>query len=117
MKRKTKTKTGSQKYQKVINEAFYVAKMNGGGLVKSEAWEDQQGKIVKYCLAYINQLIFAGDNGRVLGYANTHHYHHRHYLDEITPVDDFKSYQDLVDRFEKEIKEFIKWESKLRVEV
>jgi len=110
MKRKSKIKTGSQKYQKAINEAFYVAKNNGGELVKSEAWKNQQGKMVKYSLAYINQLIFAGDNGRVLGYDNTYHYHHRHYLGEITLVDDFKSYQDLVDRFEKEIKEFIKWE-------
>jgi hypothetical protein len=110
MKRKSKAKSRSQKYQKVINEAFYVAKKNGGGLVKLEAWEDQKGKIVKYSLAYINPLIFAGDNGRVLGYDNTHHYHHRHYLGEITPVDDFKGYQNLVDRFEKEIKEFIKWE-------
>jgi hypothetical protein len=110
MKGKSKMRPNSQKYQKVINEVFYVAKKNGGGLVKSEAWEDQEGKIVKYSLAYINLLIFAGDNGRVLGNDNTHQYYHRHFMGEITPVDDFKDYQDLVDRFEKEIKEFIKWE-------
>lgn len=110
MKRKSKVKSHSKKYQKVIDERFYVAKKNGGGLVKSEAWEDQKGKIVKYSLAYINPLIFAGDNGRVLGYDNTHQYHHRHFMGEITPVDDFRNYLDLVDRFEKEIKEFIKWE-------
>jgi len=110
MKRKAKVKISSQKYQKVINEVFYVAKKNGGGLVKSEAWKDQKGKIVKYSLAYINPLIFAGDNGRVLGYDNTHQYHHRHFFGEIIPVDNFRGYQDLVNRFEKEIKEFIKWE-------
>jgi hypothetical protein len=110
MKRKSNTKSHPQKYQKIVNEKFYVARKNGGGLVRSEAWEDQKGKIVKYSLAYINPLIFAGDNCRVLGYDNTHQYHHRHFMGEITPVDDFKSYYELVKRFEEDIKEFIKWE-------
>ena len=42
------------------------------------------------------------------GYDNTHNYHHKHYFGEISEVDDFTNYQDLIDRFEKEIKEFIK---------
>ncbi|MBT7889746.1 MAG: transcriptional regulator [Deltaproteobacteria bacterium] len=110
MKKQSQKRFKSNKYQKVINERFYVAERNGGGLVKSEAWKDSKGKIVKYCLAYINPLVFSGDDGRVLGYDNTHQYHHRHFMGEITPVDDFISYYDLVKRFEEEIKGFIKWE-------
>ena len=110
MKQKTGKKKIPEKYQKVINEVYSISESKGGGLVKVEAWRDHNGKIVKYSLSYINHLIFAGDNGRVLGYDNTHHYHHRHFMGEIMPVDDFKNYQDLVNRFEKEIKEFIKWE-------
>ena len=110
MKKQAQKRTKSQKYQRVVNEVFYVAENNGGGLLKSEAWEDPNGNIVKYSLAYINPLVFSGDNGRVLGYDNTHQYHHRHFIGEITPVDDFISYCDLVERFEEEVKEFIEWE-------
>jgi len=110
MKRQSHKRIKPKKYQKVVNELFYVAEKKGGGLVKSEAWEDSKGKIVKYSLAYVNLLMFSGDNGRVLGYDNTHQYHHRHFMGEITPVNDFISYYDLVKRFEEEIKEFIKWE-------
>lgn len=73
-----------------------------------EAWENEKGEIVKYSMAYINPLIFSGDHGRVIGYDNTHDFHHRHYRGEISEVDNFSSYQELVDRFEKEIKEFVK---------
>lgn len=110
MKKQSQKRTTTQKYQKVVNEIFYVAEINGGGLVKSEAWEDSNGNIVKYSLAYINPLVFAGDNGRVIGYDSTHQYHHRHFMGEITLLDDFLSYYDLVERFEEEIKEFIRWE-------
>ena len=79
----------------------------GGGLLKIEAWENEQGKIVKYSMAYINHLIFSGDNGRVIGYDNAHNFHHKHYFGEISEVRNFSSYQNLVERFEQEIKEFI----------
>ena len=52
---------------------------------------------------YINHLLFSEDNGRVLGYDNNHDFHHSHYLGKISEVTDFKSYQDLVDRFERDI--------------
>jgi len=95
-------------FQKVVSELFPIAEKRGGGLNKIAAWEDIDGKIVKYSIVYINHLIYADDNGRVLGYDNTHNYHHKHYLGRITPVENFTSYQDLVERFGKEIKEFIK---------
>ena len=95
-------------FKKVINERYVLPKKRGGGIVKMEAWEDQDGKVVRYSLAYINPFIFAGDNGRVMGYDNTHEYHHKHYMGETFPVGDFISYEELVERFEQEIQEFLK---------
>ncbi len=43
----------------------------------------------------------SGDNGRVLGYDNSHGYSHRHYLGSITP-EPFDGYEKLYDRFEQE---------------
>jgi len=96
------------KLKKVVSEQFPVNPERGGGILKIEVWENEKGKIVKYSMAYINHLVFSDDNGRVIGYDNAHNSHHKHYLGEITEVSDFISYQDLVDRFEKEITEFIK---------
>ena len=96
------------KLKKVVSEQFPVSPRKGGGLIKIEAWENEKEEIVKYSIAYINHLIFSGDNGRVLGYDNTHDFHHKHYLGEISEVLNFTTYQDLVKRFENEVKEFIK---------
>ncbi|MEA3385193.1 MAG: DUF6516 family protein [Thermodesulfobacteriota bacterium] len=105
MGREKKAKT---KFKKVVSEQFPVNLKRGGGILKIEAWENEKGEIVKYSMAYINHLIFSDDNGRVIGYDNTHDFHHKHYFGEVSEVSDFISYQNLVDRFEKEIKEFIK---------
>lgn len=39
---------------------------------------------------------------------NSHNFHHMHYFGEISEVDDFVSYQELVERFELEMNRFIK---------
>ena len=91
-----------------MSEQLPVNSKRGGGVLKIEEWENEKGKIVKYSMAYINHLIFFNDNGRVIGYDNTHDFHHKHYFGEISEVSDFIRYQKLVERFEKEIKEFIK---------
>lgn len=95
-------------YTKVINEQFVLPYEKGGGIIKFEAWEYQE-QIVKYNMAYINKNIFPNDNGRVVGYDNSHNYHHKHYLGDIYQVDDFTTYEELVERFQKDIKEFIQW--------
>ncbi|MDL1983419.1 MAG: DUF6516 family protein [Deltaproteobacteria bacterium] len=105
MEREKKART---KLKKVVSEQFPVNPKRGGGILKIEAWENEKGKIVKYSMAYINHLISSDDNGRVIGYDNTHNFHHKHYFGEISEVSDFISYENLVNRFEKEIKEFIK---------
>ncbi len=99
---------GRIKFKKVVSEQFPINPKRGGGIITIDAWENEKGEVVKYSLAYINHLIFSGDNGRVIGYDNTHNFHHKHYFGEISAVDDFASYHELVVRFEKEIKEFIK---------
>ncbi len=96
------------KYTKVVNERYTLSKKPGGGQIKIEAWEDINGKIVKYNIAYINHSLCQQDNGRVLGYDNAHDYHHKYYFGEIEPVDDFISYEDLLERFDNKIKEYIK---------
>jgi hypothetical protein len=103
-----KRKNVTAKFKKVVSEQFPVNRKRGGGILKIEAWENDKGKIVKYSMAYVNHLKFSGDNGSVLGYDNTHDFHHKHYFGEISEVSDFTTYQDLIDRFEKEIQEFIK---------
>lgn len=105
MQRRKKSK-GS--FKKVVSEQFPINPKRGGGVLKIEAWENKKGEIVKYSMAYINHFIFAEDNGRVLGYDNTHNFHHKHYFGEISEIDDFTNYQELLDRFENEIREFIK---------
>jgi hypothetical protein len=52
-------------------------------------------------LAYINHLIYSGDNGRVVGYDNAHDGHHRHYLGKVEPVE-FVNFEDTETRFEND---------------
>lgn len=77
----------------------------GGGVLKERVIRDLPSKkVVSYALAYINPRIFGGDNGRVLGYDNSHDYSHRHYMGIVTP-DPFTSYESLYLRFEQEWQE------------
>lgn len=77
------------------------ARLGGGVLKERVIRELPSKKVISYALAYINPLIFSGDNGRVLGYDNSHGYSHRHYLGNITP-EPFEGYEKLYDRFEQE---------------
>ena len=74
----------------------------GGGILKERVIRELPSKrVVSYALAYINPMIFSGDNGRVLGYDNSHDYSHRHYLGKVTS-DFFTNYEDLYEKFERE---------------
>lgn len=64
----------------------------------------EDGRVVAYSLAYINHKRFAGDNGRVLGYDNSHGYHHRHFMGIVEPIS-FSTYADLAERFYRELHE------------
>ena len=101
-------KKSKKNYVKVVDEKYTLPIKRGGGIIKIEAWKDHNGKVVKYSIAYINNMLYYNDNGRVIGYDNAHDYHHKHYFGEISPVEDFISYEEIVERFENEIKEYIK---------
>jgi len=64
--------------RKIVDERLYLSKRQGGGMLRREIWADRQDQVARYNLAYINPLIYADDNGRVLGYDSAHGQHHRH---------------------------------------
>ena len=57
---------------KVVDETTHVRCSVGEGTIREEVWQDSEGKVVKYNLAFINHRLCAKDNGRVLGYDNNH---------------------------------------------
>jgi CHASE1-domain containing sensor protein len=52
------------------------------GRLKEKVWRDRDGQVVKYSLAYINPAVRGADNGRVLGYDNSHDHHHRRFREK-----------------------------------
>jgi len=98
----------NQNYVKVVDERYTLPKKRGSGIIKIEAWEDTEGKLIKYSIAYINHGLYLEDNGRVIGYDNAHGYHHKHLFGEISPVNNFINYETIIEQFEREIKEYIK---------
>ena len=74
-----------------------------GALLKEQIWFED-GKVVAYSLAYINLRLCGVDNGRVLGFDNSHDYHHRRFMGQIEAVD-FTTYQALAERFIAELHE------------
>jgi hypothetical protein len=87
--------------RKAVDERFYLSSANGGGMLRREIWMDGRGRVVRYNLAYINHLIYAGDNGRVLGYDSAHGYHHRHYRGKVTRIK-AESFKQIDARFQRE---------------
>lgn len=77
-------------------------------MLKEEVWQDQNGKVVKYSLAYVNPVICGADNGRVLGYDNGHDHHHRHLMGKQEPFE-FTGYEALARRFYDEVRDL--WRS------
>jgi hypothetical protein len=77
----------------------------GGGVLKERVVRELPSKkVIQYALAYINPLIFSGDNGRVLGYDNAHGFSHKHFKGEMTR-EAFPGYEALYERFDVEWKE------------
>ncbi len=90
------------KGKKVIDSSFVIPRKRGNGIVRREVWVDDQGRVTRYNLAYINAKVFSGDNGRVLGYDNAHEFHHRHWYGEVAPVE-FTSFENVEARFESDL--------------
>jgi hypothetical protein len=64
--------------RKVVDDTTFIRCLAGEGILREEVWQNRAGEVEKYNLAFINPWIYAGDNGRVLGYDNGHGSHHRH---------------------------------------
>lgn len=60
--------------------------------------------MVKNNLAYINRLVCRVNNGRVLGYDNSHGYHHRHFMGTVEAIS-FDGYAAPAARFLDEVHE------------
>jgi len=61
-------------------------------------------RVIAYSLAYINHRRCPVDNGRVLGYDDSHGHHHRHFMGKVEAVK-VSSYAALVERFIAEVHE------------
>lgn len=81
------------------------------GTIRIEAWGDiDTGSIRKYNLAYVNERIFSRDNGRILGFDNSHVYpefvstHHGHCLGRVFENRRFVTFADALERFERHLR-------------
>jgi len=87
---------------KVTDEITTIRCAAGDGLIREEVWKTVEGLVARFNLAFINFHLFAGDNGRVLGYDTAHGSLHRHFggaVEVIAPT----SYAEIFDRFIEEV--------------
>ncbi len=85
--------------RKLVDEVHHISKRKGNGLLRREVWVDDNGRVSRYNLAYINHELSTVDNGRVIGYDNQHGYHHRHYFGNVQPIE-FQSFEEIEERLE-----------------
>jgi hypothetical protein len=90
--------------EKIVDETIMLKRPRRGAKLREEVWQAQDGKVTKYNLAYINPLACRVDNGRVLGYDNSHDHHHRHFMGAVETVE-FDDYESLAARFREEVQE------------
>jgi len=87
--------------RKIIGESHRISEKRGNGELRRQVWVDSHEKVTRYNLAYINHRLYPEDNGRVVGYDNTHGQHHRHYFGQVEPID-FVNFAEIESRFEQE---------------
>lgn len=80
-------------------------------MLKEEVWQAEE--VVKYSDAYVNPSICGVDNGRVLGYDNSHDHHHKHFMGKRESFE-FTGYQALAARFSNEVRELWRKEDEER---
>jgi hypothetical protein len=104
---------GKPPIQKVVDETTYLKRPRRGAKLIEEVWQDEGGEVVRYSLAYVNPSLCGTDNGRVLGYDNSHRHHHRHFMGRQEPFE-FAGYESLATRFYKEVRELWRKEDEER---
>ncbi len=91
------------KPEKVVDDEGRIRCASGTyGVRREETWEDGNGKVVRYNLAFIHHGVCPVDNGRVLGYDNAHGVPERHWMGavETAPVEDYDA---VYQRFQREL--------------
>lgn len=101
MKKNRKKKGVVKTEHLVTDESFALHKSKGNGILRRQIWQNAEGEVTRYSLAYINHQLFAEDNGRVLGYDNAHGYHHKHVMGKIESVS-FENFTELEEQFQQE---------------
>lgn len=97
-----KKKSKKVKVERLIeDDVITLHKSKGNGTLRRQVWVDNEDKVTRYSLAYINHLIFTGDNGQVLGFDNAHGFHHKHYMGNVEPIS-FNTFTELEERFQHE---------------
>jgi hypothetical protein len=89
------------KLLKILDETIKISDKKGNGILRYTASVNIKGKLCRYSFAYINLFMVQSDNGRVLGYDNSHGVHHRHFMGN-TELVDFVSFEEIEKRFENE---------------
>lgn len=82
-------------------------------MLKEEVRHSEDGQVMKYSLAYVNPAICGVDNGRVLGYDNSHERHHRHFMRRQGTFE-FTGYEKLATRVYNEVQELWREEDEAR---
>ena len=98
----------SRPVEKRIDETSYLTGEGRGACLREEVWS-KGGEVVRYNLAYINRRQCSMDNGRVLGYDNSHDHHHRHYKGHVEKIE-FPGYDALLSRFQNELQQLWRME-------
>ena len=93
-----------QSPEKIVDDTIILKRPRRGAKLREEVWQTANGEVTKYNLAYINHLACRVDNGRVLGYDNSHDGHHRQFMGHVEHVE-FTDYQSLAQRFQEEVRE------------
>ena len=84
-------------------------------MLKEEVWQTEEGEVARYSLAYVNPSLCGVDNGRLLGYDNSHNHHHRHFMGSRESFE-FGGYESLAARFYAEVHELWRKEDEGRRE-
>lgn len=80
----------------------------GGATIRVETWSIRKtGEVVKYNLAYVNRAKQAADNGRIIGFDNSHSYpgfaseHHYHRMGKVFEAVGIATFDEALERFER----------------
>ena len=91
----------TSKLTTLVDESIKLSEKEGNGILRLLVKVNDKNEVDRYSLAYINTRICQADNGRILGYDNSHGYHHRHYMGTEETIE-YQSYQKIAEQFERE---------------